>query len=179
MALAGWLGQRPGLCIFEETCGTALALEHNGDVYSCDHFVEPGYLLGNMNVVPLETIVVSDAQRQFGQAKRDTLPRYCLECPVRFICNGGCPKDRFIETPDGEPGLNYLCQGYRAFFSHVDEPMRFMANEIRHQCPPANVMFHKARADALLANALASAGRNDPCPCGSGMKFKKCHGRRQ
>src|SRR5690606_34957855 len=119
VALAAWTGNRPGLCIFEETCGAALALEHNGDVYSCDHFVEPAHKLGNLQFIPLAELVGSAQQQRFGQAKRDTLPRYCRECEVRFVCNGGCPKDRFIETPDGEPGLNYLCAGYRAFFNHV------------------------------------------------------------
>ncbi len=179
VALAAWCGENPGLCIFEETCGTALALEHNGDVYSCDHFVEPKYLVGNINLIPLETIVASDQQHQFGLAKRDTLPAYCLQCPVRFVCNGGCPKDRFISTPDGDPGLNYLCAGYRAFFTHVDEPMRFMANELAQRRPPANVMRYMAGRDAHFNALFAKAGRNDPCPCGSGQKFKRCHGARR
>lgn len=179
VALAVWAGDHPGLCIFEETCGKALAMEHNGDVYSCDHFVEPKHLLGNMNIIPLEQIVASDQQFRFGQAKRDTLPQYCLDCEVRFICNGGCPKNRFIQTPGGEEGLNYLCEGYRLFFNHIDEPMRFMAAELRQQRPPANVMFHMARRDSALEQRFAAAGRNDPCPCGSGLKFKKCHGKRR
>lgn len=179
VALAVWAGDHPGLCIFEETCGKALAMEHNGDVYSCDHFVEPKHLLGNMNVIPLEQIVASDQQFRFGQAKRDTLPQYCLDCEVRFVCNGGCPKNRFIQTPGGEEGLNYLCEGYRLFFNHINEPMRFMAAELREQRPPANVMFHMARRDSALEQRLTAAGRNDPCPCGSGLKFKKCHGKRR
>lgn len=177
VALAAWLGENPGLCIFEETCGKALALEHNGDVYSCDHFVEPKHFVGNIVDIPLTEIVTSDQQRAFGLAKRETLPQYCRDCEVRFICNGGCPKNRFIETPSGEPGLNYLCAGYKAFFTHIDEPMRFMANELTHQRPPANVMFYQRQKDAELDAAFARAGRNDPCPCGSGIKFKKCHGR--
>jgi uncharacterized protein len=178
VALAAWVGDPPGLCVFEETCGAALALEHNGDMYSCDHFVEPKHFLGNIVDIPLSEIVASDPQRRFGLAKRDTLPQYCRECDVRFVCNGGCPKDRFIQTPDGEPGLNYLCAGYKAFFHYIAEPMRFMANELAHRRPPANVMFDMARKDAALAAAFAHAGRNDPCPCGSGLKFKRCHGRR-
>lgn len=177
VALAAWSGARPGLCIHEETCGTALALEHNGDVYACDHYVEPNYLMGNINVIPLESIVASEGQIRFGQAKRDTLPRYCRECSVRFVCNGGCPKDRFITTPEGEPGLHYLCEGYKAFFTHIEGAMRFMANELQYRRPPSNVMFHMARRDAELRAAYAKAGRNDLCPCGSGLKFKKCHGR--
>ena len=177
VALAAWTGSNPGLCIFEETCGAALALEHNGDVYSCDHYVEPEYLLGNIDIIPLDQIVTSEKQIAFGQAKRDTLPQYCLDCEVRFVCNGGCPKNRFIETPDGEPGLNYLCAGYRAFFNHIDEPMRVMANELAQRRPPANVMLHMLRKYRDLEAHLAVTGRNDPCPCGSGLKFKRCHGK--
>ncbi|MCB9460667.1 MAG: anaerobic sulfatase maturase [Anaerolineaceae bacterium] len=179
VALAAWTGNRPGLCIFEETCGVALAMEHNGDVYNCDHFVEPKYLMGNIADIPLSEIVVSDSARDFGLAKRDTLPQYCRECPVKFVCNGGCPKNRFIETPDGESGLNYLCAGYKHFFTHIAEPMRFMAGQLMQQRPPANVMFYMAEQDKVLEGAFAKAGRNDPCPCGSGLKFKKCHGQRQ
>ncbi len=139
-ALAAWTGHRPGLCIFEETCGTALVVEHNGDVYSCDHFVEPAFKLGSIAATPLADLVDSEQQRRFGHAKRDTLPRYCLECEVKFVCHGGCPKDRIIHTPGGEAGLNFLCQGYRAFFNHIDRPMRIMAHELAHRRPPANVM---------------------------------------
>ncbi len=177
VALAAWTGHNPGLCIFEETCGTALAMEHNGDVYSCDHYVEPKYKLGNIMDVPLSDIVMMDEQRDFGLAKRDTLPEYCRTCEVRFVCNGGCPKNRFITTPDGEPGLNYLCAGYKAFFNHIAEPMRFMAGELNQRRPPANVMHYIAQKDAELQVAFKAAGRNDPCPCGSGKKYKKCHGR--
>ena len=130
-ALASWVGAPPSMCIFSETCGSALALEHNGDLYSCDHFVEPKYLLGNIQQVHLLQLVTSEQQRQFGLAKRDTLPRYCRECPVRFACHGECPKNRFISAPDGEPGLNYLCAGYLAFFTHVDPSMRLMADLLR------------------------------------------------
>lgn len=178
VALAAWTGNNPGLCIFEETCGKALALEHNGDVYSCDHFVEPDYKVGNLIDIPLSDIVVSDQQVAFGLAKRDSLPQYCRDCEVRFVCNGGCPKNRFIETPDGEAGLNYLCEGYKSFFTHIDEAMRFMANELNHQRPPANIMLYLHKKDTALQEALAKAGRNDPCPCGSGKKYKRCHGAR-
>jgi uncharacterized protein len=179
VALAAWSGHRPGLCVFEETCGAALALEHNGDVYACDHFVEPSYFLGNMQETQLIDLVNSDQQWRFGQDKRDTLPRFCRECEVRFVCNGGCPKDRTLITPDGEPGLNYLCAGYKAFFTHIDRPMRYMARELRAGRPPANLMFALAREDAALEQQFARAGRNDPCPCGSGKKFKRCHGQRR
>lgn len=179
VALVAWTGNRPGLCIFEETCGSALALEHNGDVYSCDHYVEPDYKLGNLIDIPLADLVSGDQQRQFGLAKRDTLPSYCRECEVRFVCNGGCPKNRFIETPDGKTGLNYLCAGYKAFFTHIDSSMRFMANELAHRRAPANVMSYMRQQDAELDALFATAERNDPCPCGSGLKFKKCHLRKQ
>jgi len=176
IALAGWVGQRPGLCVFEETCGVALAMEHTGDVFSCDHFVEPHHKLGNIQDIPLIDLVGSLQQQQFGLAKRDTLPQFCRECDVRFICNGGCPKDRILHTPDGEPGLNYLCDGYKAFFQHVDQPMRYMAGELRASRPPATIMQWIAEQDAARKRAYLRAGRNDPCPCGSGRKFKKCHG---
>ena len=178
VALAAWSGHSPGLCVFEETCGNALALEHNGDLYSCDHFVEPRYRLGNIQEIPLLEMVASPQQRQFGLDKRDTLPRYCRECSVRFVCNGGCPKDRILTTPDGEPGLNYLCAGFKRFFTHIDRPMRLMARELAAHRPPANIMRILAEEEAAWRQRLATTHRNDPCPCGSGRKFKQCHGRR-
>ncbi len=139
-ALASWLGLPASLCIFAETCGNALALEHNGDLYSCDHYVEPRYRLGNIKEQHLLQLVASDRQRAFGAAKRDTLPRYCRECDVRFACNGECPRNRFIHTPDGEAGLNYLCAGYKAFFRHIDRPMKVMADLLRMGKDAADVM---------------------------------------
>ncbi len=168
-ALANWVGESPGLCVHCETCGLALALEHTGDVYSCDHFVEPRYLLGNIRERHLVDLVASEQQRDFGLAKRDTLPQYCRECDVRFACHGGCPKDRFTTTPDGEPGLNYLCPSFKRFFHHVQEPMRTMAELLAAERAPAEIM------DACRAADLRR-GRNDPCPCGSGRKWKQCHG---
>jgi uncharacterized protein len=153
-----------------------MALEHNGDLYSCDHFVEPKYLLGNIHTDSMARLVSSDQQRKFGNDKRDTLPRYCRECEVRFACNGECPKNRFIETPDGEPGLNYLCAGYKAFFGHVDRPMRIMAELLRRDRAPAQIMQLLLAEEARLKSAMTGTGRNDPCPCGSGRKFKRCHG---
>jgi uncharacterized protein len=129
-ALGSWLGQY-SLCIFAPTCGTALALEHNGDLYSCDHYVEPAHRLGNIRQTPLIRLVASDQQRKFGQDKQDTLPSYCLGCEVRFACNGECPRNRFIRTPNGEQGLNYLCAGYKLFFKHIDRPMRIMAGLLK------------------------------------------------
>lgn len=144
-ALGRWLGAPGGLCVFQETCGLALAMEHNGDVYSCDHFVEPRHRLGNLLEMPLTELVGSVQQKQFGIDKRESLPRYCRECPVLFACNGGCPKDRIDYTPDGEPGLNHLCSGFKTFFTHVDEPMRIMAGLLRHHRPAAEIM--KIRID--------------------------------
>lgn len=140
VALGVWLGHPSALCVFAETCGGALALEHNGDLYSCDHFVEPLHRLGNVSETPLAQMVNSAQQKKFGQDKLDTLPKYCRECEVRFICNGGCPKDRIATTPDGEPGLNYLCDGFKAFFTHIDQPMKTMARLILSQRPPSEIM---------------------------------------
>lgn len=165
-ALASWVGARPALCIFAETCGDAVALEHNGDLYSCDHFVDPEHLIGNINRTHLVELMASPPQREFGAAKRDSLPAYCRECPVRFACHGECPKNRFVTTPDGEPGLNYLCAGYRSFFTHIDGPMRIMADLVR-----------RGRYADEVMGVLAGAGRNQPCPCGSGRKAKHCHQR--
>ncbi|HKV49246.1 MAG TPA: anaerobic sulfatase-maturation protein [Candidatus Acidoferrales bacterium] len=178
VALETWLGIPASLCVFRETCGSAMAMEHNGDLYSCDHFVYPENKLGNIMENPLESMVASVQQAKFGLDKRDSLPRYCRECDVRFACHGECPKHRFIRTPDGEPGLNYLCAGYKMFFHHIDPHMRFMANELRYHRPPANVMQWTRAHDveAARSNPSERPGRNDPCPCGSGRKYKKCCG---
>ncbi len=140
VALESWLGLEPSLCVFRKTCGSALAMEHTGDLYSCDHFVYPETKLGNLTETSLETMVTSKQQQEFGQAKLTSLPRMCRECDVRFACNGECPKHRFINTPSGEPGLNYLCAGYKHFFHHIDPFMQFMAEELRAKRPPANIM---------------------------------------
>jgi uncharacterized protein len=182
-ALAGWLGRAGTVCIFGPTCGLGMALEHNGDLYSCDHFVEPDYYLGNILKTPLIDLVSSEKQRKFGNDKRDLLPRYCRECEVRSICNGECPKNRFVEAPDGEPGLNYLCSGYKAFFHHADKPMRIMAELIRKGRQAEEVMGILEMEEKNLKAKFEKAGRNDPCPCGAmdeagkPIKFKKCHGR--
>lgn len=174
VALEAWLGMDPGLCIFKETCGNALAMEHNGDLYSCDHYVFPENKLGNIMEGPLQQMVDSDRQKKFGSDKRNTLPQYCRNCEVRFACNGECPKNRFITTPDGEYGLNYLCAGYKKFFNHIDPYMKFMAKELKNRRPPANVMRWVKEKDTGFSSH--KSGRNDPCPCGSGKKFKNCCG---
>ena len=172
--LAGWMGMEPPLCVFSETCGDALVLEHDGGLFSCDHYVYPGYRLGSILETPLDQLAASPAQVAFGQAKKDTLPRYCRECEVRFLCNGECPKHRFIVTPDGEPGLNWLCAGYKRFFTTTAPQFRAMADLLRIRRPPADIMLVMAARDR--EEALRRAGRNDPCPCGSGRKFKSCCG---
>ena len=169
VALANWVGEPPGLCIHSETCGLALALEHTGDLYSCDHFVEPRYKLGNIQMTSMLELVSSERQQRFGLDKRDTLPQYCLDCDVRFACHGGCPKDRFVSTPDGQPGLNYLCPGFKTFFHHVTPAMSTMAELLRLDRAPSELMAAYAAQDA-------QRGRNDPCTCGSGRKWKHCHG---
>ncbi len=140
VALANWYGEPPGLCVHSPTCGTALALEFNGDVYSCDHFVEPAHLLGNIGERHLGELANSERQRRFGQDKRDTLPAFCRDCDVLFACHGGCPKDRLITAPDGEPGLNHLCDGFKEFFAHADEPLRAMCALLRAGRAPAEIV---------------------------------------
>jgi len=168
VALGSWLGQH-NLCIFSPTCGGALALEHNGDLYSCDHYVEPGHRLGNIQETPLAELVGSQQQHAFGQNKLTSLPRYCRECDVLFACYGECPRNRFITTPDGEPGLNYLCAGYKLFFNHIAPAMKMMANLLRQGRWADEIM-------QLHSPGKTKVGRNDPCPCGSELKFKHCHG---
>lgn len=170
-ALAHWLGMhQTGMCVHAVTCGEALALEHNGDLYSCDHFVEPEYLLGNITSGrTLLQLADSDQQINFGRAKRDSLPDYCRACDVRFACNGGCPKDRFLTTPTGEQGLHYLCDGYQLFFRHIDEPMRIMAGLLRRGADATRLREWYAAADANRSGT-------DPCTCGSGRAWQDCHG---
>lgn len=138
--LGHWCGHGSSLCVFSERCGNAVALEHNGDIFSCDHFVYPKYRLGNLLETPLRDMVDSATQRAFGNAKADSLPAYCRNCEFTSVCNGECPKHRFLNSPDGEPGLNYLCAGYKRFLGHIDPYMRMMANLLAKQRPPAEIM---------------------------------------
>jgi uncharacterized protein len=170
VALGNWLGLGSSLCIFAETCGRALALEHNGDVFSCDHYVYPRYKLGNVLTHDLADLVHLPIQRDFGNAKRDSLPEYCHNCDVRFACNGECPKNRFIKTPDGQPGLNYLCQGYKHFFRSIDSQMKQLAQLIRSGRPVTDIMHHSS-------SRSSPARTNAGCPCGSGLEFRQCHGK--
>lgn len=139
-ALGNWMGLGSSLCVFAEKCGSALAIEHNGDLYSCDHYVYPRYKLGNVMNHSLGAMLDSAPQIKFGNDKFDSLPKYCRECEVRFACNGECPKHRFIQTPDGEPGLNYLCAAYKKFFKHIDPHMKIMERLLRAERAPAEIM---------------------------------------
>lgn len=139
-ALANWYGEPHGICVFSPACGQAMVIEHTGDIYSCDHFVDRDHLLGNIMTNPVAELVNSPRQRQFGREKQDGLPGFCRKCRFLFACRGECPKNRFIRTPDDEPGLNYLCEGYQLFFDHISEPMKFMVQELRAGRAPANVM---------------------------------------
>jgi uncharacterized protein len=166
--LAAYVRGTSSLCVLQPTCGEGVALEHNGDLYSCDHFVDPPYRLGNIVETPLGELARSEQQRAFGQAKAD-LPQYCRECAYVFACNGECPKNRIAKTPDGEPGLNWLCAGLKDFFRHTERPMRIMADMLVKGREAPEIM-------EFLAWEESNTGRNDPCPCGSGTKFKHCCG---
>jgi uncharacterized protein len=138
--LASYVYGESTLCVLRRECGDALALEHTGDLYACDHFVEPRYLLGNIIMTPLADLVSSERQRSFGRAKSDSLPRACRECRFLFTCYGECPKNRTLMTPDGEPGLNWLCEGLRAFFAHTERPMRIMADLLQRKKSVSDIM---------------------------------------
>ncbi|MDA3960053.1 MAG: anaerobic sulfatase maturase, partial [Planctomycetota bacterium] len=171
--LANICGQPGGLCVFAETCGRGLVMEHNGDVYACDHYVYDEYKLGNAYEQPIAEMVNAPEQDAFGKAKRDTLPKQCQECPYLRQCWGGCPKQRFAIDRYGEDGLNYLCPSYFNFFKHSRPYFERMAGYLSSGLPPAMIMDD-------LRNQAASAKKikpNEPCPCGSGKKYKKCCGR--
>ena len=159
------------LCIHAPTCGAGPVLEHNGDVYSCDHFVEPDYLLGNIHKTHMLTMLGMPQQRKFGQDKQDTLTRQCQDCKVRQLCNGGCPKDRFIESRDGEAGHNYLCAGLERFFTHTAPAFTAMAQLLQQGKAPSDLM-------SMVEASDQRRGPYAPCPCGSGKKFRFCHGPR-
>lgn len=163
--------QEHSLCIFRPTCGDVPVIEHNGDFFSCDHFVDAEHHLGNIQETPLVELLESPAQRTFGQAKLDTLPRYCRACEVRAMCNGGCPKNRFLQTPDGEEGLNYLCAGYKRFFTYFRPFITEVSALWRQQQTLERQM---PQVQATDVRTPPKTGRNDPCPCGSGLKYKKC-----
>ncbi len=162
------------MCVFEETCGLGLALEHNGDLYSCDHFVEPEYLMGNIMEKEIIELAASDRQYRFWQDKSDTLPQIFRECDVLFACRGDCPKNRFLTTSSGESGMNYLCEGWKAFFHHIDFPMKIIAWLICNCYLASDVM----RIMKLNEN-LPNDGHNDSCHCSSDQKLKRWKGHRK
>lgn len=148
--LIKWLGMPGGPCVFAETCGQALALEHNGDLFNCDHYVYPRYKLGNILNQSLSAMVDSPRATKFGNDKRDKLPDYCRQCDFRFACNGDCPKHRFAFTPDGQFGLSYLCEGYKIFFKHIDPVMKIMADLYKNQFPVSDIIAIMKQRPQLL-----------------------------
>jgi uncharacterized protein len=175
VALEAWSGRPVSLCVNRETCGAALAIEHNGDVFACDHYVTEGQRLGNVLATPLAELVESEAQRRFGAAKAG-LPERCLSCDVRFACHGGCPKDRFADAGAGRAPLNHLCPSYETFLRHVDPYMRFMADELAARRAPASVMAY-ARGRGSERVMRTRPPREAFCPCGSGRRYRRCCGR--
>lgn len=163
------LNQEHELCIFRKTCGDVPVIEHNGDFFSCDHYVRSEYLLGNIKDTSLIDLLEHPKQIKFGQNKYKKLPDYCRTCDYLDMCNGECPKNRFIRTPDNEEGLNYLCAGYKRFFKHSLPFFNQLASLWKSQQPDEQQSY--ARAGQAQSN---KTGRNDPCPCGSGKKYKKC-----
>ena len=174
VALGAWMGMEPPLCVFAQRCGAALIMEHNGDLYACDHYCYPEYLVGSVHDGrPLHDIVFSPQQVKFGNDKADALPRCCKACTVRFACNGDCPKHRFVTSPEGDPNLSYLCPAYKKFFAHIGPHMKTMA-ELVSSGRPATMLMQMLRDND--ARGKQPPGRNAPCPCGSGKKFKRCCG---
>jgi uncharacterized protein len=163
-----WAGKPTTMCALAETCGSVLVVEHDGAVYACDHFVRDSHRLGTVDTEQLGTLLRAPEQLHFGRRKRDDLPGQCQRCPWLFACRGGCPKDRLATTDAGEPGLNVLCEGLRAFYVHADPLLRRMVAAGRH---PSAV---KEELRAEEQRRWRGIGRNDPCPCGSGRKAKRC-----
>jgi len=164
-------GGAAGLCWMAPVCGRALVVEKDGGVYSCDHFVKPEYRLGDIQSAGLRELADSPRQNDFGNGKRDGLPARCRSCRWLDLCNGGCPKDRFATAEDGEPGLNYLCEGLRRFFLHAEQPLRQVSEFAKKGLDAGSIM------NMLYAGEREkwkNIGRNDPCPCGSGRKAKNC-----
>jgi uncharacterized protein len=154
VTLANWIGVNPNLCVFSETCGNAIVIEHNGDIYSCDHYVYPEFRLGNILSKPLATMAGCNQQLAFGSTKRNSLPRYCTECDYNFACHGGCPKHRFLSSPNGEYGLNYLCKAYQKFFAHVHPFMQYMGDALAAKRAPAHIMSWIKNMDSSMKKSL-------------------------
>lgn len=170
-----WMGNPSSLCLLAETCGDALAIEHNGDVYACDHYVYPEYLRGNILEKPLGELAALPEQKQFGLDKKRGLPDKCKTCDVGFACHGECPKHRFLEA-DGQPGLSYLCEGQYRFLHHVDPYLKTMRSLIRRGKEASEIMGMIAESEKKQAERKRwlEVGRNEACPCGSGQKYKRC-----
>ena len=166
-----WAGGTASVCWMAPTCGRALVLEHDGNVYSCDHFVSPRHRIGSLTSDPLDDLVDSPSQRAFGESKHDSLPGQCLACPWLSVCNGGCPKDRFALAENGEAGLNHLCSGLRQFYARAEQPLK-MIGQMRQRGLSPEAITAGLRSAAL--GRWQSIGRNDPCLCGSGRKAKNC-----
>jgi serine-type anaerobic sulfatase-maturating enzyme len=174
VALGNWLGAGSGLCQFSPTCGMAGALEHNGDLYSCDHYVYPQHKLGNIMITPLSDLMESETQKKFGSVKLESLPECCKECEVRPACHGDCPKHRFVKTSDGGPGLSYLCKAYKMIFSHMAPYLSVMTKLVQAGRPVPEVM--NILQQQGMSKRPSNPGRNASCPCGSGKKYKRCCG---
>jgi uncharacterized protein len=175
VALAAWMGQDSSLCLFRPTCGLALVVEHNGDVYACDHFVDQAHRLGNLTQEPLIEMVRGETQTSFGREKA-RLPSRCETCDMRFACHGGCPKQRFVRDSADGPRANYLCPSYETFLRYADPYMRFMADELTCGRSAAGVMTW-AREQQRSSLAKARPAREAFCSCGSGRKYRACCGR--
>ena len=171
--LASYVRGFSSLCILQPTCGEGVALEHNGDVYSCDHFVDPEYCLGNIHDKPVIDLITSEQQLMFGQNKQASLPHHCKECEFLFTCHGECPKNRILKTAEGEENLNWLCEGLKMFFIHTKTPMQKIATLLQTGKPACDIMSNNNSPKKPPSQKI---GRNDPCPCGSGLKYKKCCG---
>lgn len=166
-----WSGGSPSVCWMAPTCGRVMIVEHDGGIYSCDHFVNRDHYTGNLASSLLNELIDSEVQRQFGENKKTLLPQQCRLCSWLEVCNGGCPKDRFAVSEDGEPGLNYLCAGLRRFYSYAERPLRQVISQRRAGKSPESIMAD-LRNEAR--KQWKGIGRNDPCPCGSGLKAKNC-----
>ncbi len=181
-ALGAWMNIDATHCVYARHCGRAVAIEHNGDLYSCDHFVDSRHKLGNIHEKPISELANSSAQEKFGKDKSATLPDCCQKCEFLFACNGACPKDRFAHAPDGLRGLNYLCEGFKMFFAHVEPYVKAMSAELEAGRPAAGIMQQlHARQQHVVEESVSGSrapGRNSPCPCRSGKKYKNCCMRR-
>ncbi len=174
--LGAWIGQPANLCLFSETCGLGLALDYNGDVYSCDHYVYPQYKLGNILDSDFHRFAEDADQIGFGQNKRNSLSTGCRECDFRFACNGGCPKHRLVVNSDDDLPANYLCPGYKMFFSHASGALQILKQGLHMHRPTGEIMTQLRHRVVDKAKAKGKIGRNDQCPCRSGQKYKQCCG---